>query len=135
MTRNLITASAVIFSGVLVAGLAQAQTTPGSFSSKQLSVTNIDPKHFNFQLADGTFSFRGMPILHAVLPVKHMTLDAARVDGTIDTASKVVKTAKLTGGVKGTLDSVSTDGPEHFTFSGSVVNYTNVGGADEQSAD
>src|SRR5579862_6119788 len=135
MTRNFIAVAALLVCGVLVAGFTVAQTTPASFSSKQLTVSNIDPKHFSVQLVDGTFSFRGLPTLHAVLPEKHLTLDAARVDGTIDQASRVVKTAKLTGGVKGSLESVSTDGAEHFTFSGPIVTYTNAGAADEQNAD
>ena len=135
MTRKLIAAFALFACGALLAGLVQAQASGASFVSSEISVTNIDPRHFNVRLLEGTFSFRGMPKLHAALPKKHVTLDAARIDGTADTATKVIKTAKLTGGVKGTMDSESADGPEHTTFAGSSVNYTNAGGADDQSAD
>ena len=135
MTRNLIAAFCTFAGGAVLAGLVLAQTSGASFGSKQLSVTNIDPKHFNAHLVEGTFSFRGLPILHAALPEKHVTLDAARIDGTIDTATKLLKTAKLTGGVKGTMESTSADGLNHTNFSGATVNYTNMGNASDQSAD
>ena len=116
MTRNLIAAFSTFACGAVLAGLVLAQTSGASFISSELAVTDIDPKHFNVQLVEGTFSFRGLPTLHAALPKKQVTVDAARIDGTLDKVSKVVKTAKLTGGVTGTLDSLSADGPEHRTF-------------------
>ena len=106
-----------------------------SYRSPDLTVTRIDPLHFHADIAKGTFAFQGLPKLHAVMPKKRLTLDAARIDGTADSATKAIKTANLSGGVTGTMDSTSADGPEHFTFSGSVVNYVNAGGKDEQSAD
>ncbi|MHB8637048.1 MAG: hypothetical protein ACYC96_11325 [Fimbriimonadaceae bacterium] len=135
MTRNLIAVCTLFVCGAVVAGLALAQTKPASFISKHYSVTNIDPAHFKFQMQDGTVSVRGLPRLHAVLPEKHVTLDGAALIAKIDTKSGLLKTAQLSGGVTGTLDSTSADGPEHLTFAGSTVSYTNLGAATEQSAD
>jgi len=135
MTRNIIVACCTLATGALVVGLVFAQGSGTSIVSKQYSITNIDPSYFKGRSDDGTFSVRGRPRLHAVLTEKRLTLDAATLDGRVDTPTSRLKTAKLGGGVLGNMESPSADGPEHITFSGSGVLYTNRGGAGDQSAD
>ena len=135
MTRKIIAAFSTIACGGLVAGSVLAQAPGASLVSPNYTVTNIDPRHFRGDAA-GKFSVRGLPRLHASLPKKHVTLDAVQLDGVVDTESKLLKSAVLTGGVTGTLDSASHEGgTEHVTFSGSEVKYTNQGGPNDQSAD
>lgn len=135
MNRNNHAASACVVGAAILSVIAYAQKTPISIKSDHYAITNIDPDSFSGLIKQGHFQFSGMPRLHISLTDKHAHLEAGSVEGQLDTKSPTLKTAKLGGGVTGSMDSVSSDGPEHFTFGGSVVKYSNPSGASDQSAD
>lgn len=108
-----------------------------SLHSKKLVVTGIAPGKFNATTNKNgvtTFSFVGAPKLHAVLPLKRMTLDAAGITGHLD-ASGELKDAVMTGGVHGTLEANAKKGVNVSTFDGSTVRYLDKGSAAAQAAD
>src|SRR5450631_2768664 len=99
MSRSTIFVLSCALLGTLLLAVAVAQrpSKPAKFSSKQLVVTNIDPASLRY-LGDGTFTAKGAPSLHAVMPMKHMTLDAAGLDGHVDVPTGSLKDAVLSGG-------------------------------------
>jgi hypothetical protein len=121
---------------VLAADLTQQPDQLGSFRSKQLVVTGIAQHSLRYtvQGAVTSFAVQGAPTLHAVMPVKHMTLDAAALTGHLDSAG-ALKDAVLTGGVTGTLTQKATKGTNKITFTGTTVNYTEKGTVDSPAAD
>src|SRR5665213_2329253 len=114
---------------------AQQDELP-SFRSKKLMITGISPVKLNLATGkDGvaTFSFVGAPTIHAVLPLKRITLDAARVTGHRD-ASGELTDAVMSGGVHGTLESAAKKGVNTSTFDGSTVTYKDAGTASSPAA-
>ncbi|HLK13970.1 MAG TPA: hypothetical protein VKT78_04130 [Fimbriimonadaceae bacterium] len=135
MTRSSAASVLLLACGVASAVLTGTRGQGASFTWGELKVTNIDPEHYSFDFATGKFSILGHPRLHATMSKKHLTVDSARLDGTADTTTKTMKTAKLSGGVKGQMESTTKDGDEHLSFAGPTVTYTSVGAATDQLAD
>jgi hypothetical protein len=114
---------------------ADPPAAPIKFSSKHMEITGLSPLGLSYVIATGVFHAKGDPLLHAVMPLKHMTLNAARIDGHIDTTIGAFKDATLAGGVSGTLDNKAKVGTNRITFSGSTAVYTDKGTESEPAAD